>query len=185
MPFILNKLNKKCITLVSLYWYTVMHGQQNIKLNFLSQRYFVLHIVTVCISFVEICCVVCVWLLLLSIICYCLATFMHHTFGLFCLYLTLLCTWQEIVHFCLIPHICCYIVHYVLLFDMFGILLVLFAVDLWNVKWVKQKKVELYLNSLFAETTWHITLLVSSNCIYTGWSKSLCAPDDYNTEIYK
>jgi hypothetical protein len=25
-PFILNKLNKKCITLVSLYWYTVMHG---------------------------------------------------------------------------------------------------------------------------------------------------------------
>jgi hypothetical protein len=30
-PLILNKLNKKCITLVSLYWYTMMHGQQNIK----------------------------------------------------------------------------------------------------------------------------------------------------------
>jgi hypothetical protein len=28
---ILNKLNKKCIMLVSLYWYTMMHGQQNIK----------------------------------------------------------------------------------------------------------------------------------------------------------
>jgi hypothetical protein len=28
---ILNKLNKKFITLVSLYWYTMMHGQQNIK----------------------------------------------------------------------------------------------------------------------------------------------------------
>jgi hypothetical protein len=31
-PLILNKLNKECITLVSLYWYTMMHGQQNIKL---------------------------------------------------------------------------------------------------------------------------------------------------------
>jgi hypothetical protein len=30
-PLILNKLNKKCITLVSLDWYTMMHGQQNIK----------------------------------------------------------------------------------------------------------------------------------------------------------
>jgi hypothetical protein len=30
-PLILKKLNKKCITLVSLYWYTVMHGQQNIR----------------------------------------------------------------------------------------------------------------------------------------------------------
>jgi hypothetical protein len=29
-PLILNKLIKKCITLVSLYWYTMMHGQQNI-----------------------------------------------------------------------------------------------------------------------------------------------------------
>jgi hypothetical protein len=28
---ILNKLNKKCIMLVSLYWYTMMHGQHNIK----------------------------------------------------------------------------------------------------------------------------------------------------------
>jgi hypothetical protein len=28
---LLNKLNKKCITLVSLHGYTVMHGQQNIK----------------------------------------------------------------------------------------------------------------------------------------------------------
>jgi hypothetical protein len=28
---ILNKLNEKFITLVSLYWYTMMHGQQNIK----------------------------------------------------------------------------------------------------------------------------------------------------------
>jgi hypothetical protein len=28
---ILNKLNKKCITLVSLYWCTVMHDQRNIK----------------------------------------------------------------------------------------------------------------------------------------------------------
>jgi hypothetical protein len=28
---ILNKLNKKCIMLVALYWYTMMHGQQNIK----------------------------------------------------------------------------------------------------------------------------------------------------------
>jgi hypothetical protein len=32
---ILNKLNEKCITLVSLYWYTMMHGQQIIK--FLSE----------------------------------------------------------------------------------------------------------------------------------------------------
>jgi hypothetical protein len=31
-PLILNKLNRKCITLVSLYSYTVMHGQQNISL---------------------------------------------------------------------------------------------------------------------------------------------------------
>jgi hypothetical protein len=30
-PLILNKLNEKCITLVSLYWYTVMRGQQYIK----------------------------------------------------------------------------------------------------------------------------------------------------------
>jgi hypothetical protein len=30
-PSILNKLNKKCITLGSLYWYSMMHGQQNIK----------------------------------------------------------------------------------------------------------------------------------------------------------
>jgi hypothetical protein len=30
-PLILNKLNKKCITLVSLYWYTMMYRQQNIK----------------------------------------------------------------------------------------------------------------------------------------------------------
>jgi hypothetical protein len=30
-PLILNKLNAKCITLASLYWYTLMHGQQNIK----------------------------------------------------------------------------------------------------------------------------------------------------------
>jgi hypothetical protein len=22
-------------------------------------------------------------------------------------------------------------------------------------------------------------------CVRTGWSKSLCAPDDYNTESYK
>jgi hypothetical protein len=22
-------------------------------------------------------------------------------------------------------------------------------------------------------------------CAYTGWSESLCAPDDYNTESYK
>jgi hypothetical protein len=28
---ILNKLNERCITLISLYWYTMMHGQQNIK----------------------------------------------------------------------------------------------------------------------------------------------------------
>jgi hypothetical protein len=28
---ILNELNEKCITLVSLYSYTMMHGQQNIK----------------------------------------------------------------------------------------------------------------------------------------------------------
>jgi hypothetical protein len=32
-PLILNKLNKKCITLVLLYWYTMMHGQQSIKLH--------------------------------------------------------------------------------------------------------------------------------------------------------
>jgi hypothetical protein len=30
-PLILNKLNEKWITLVSLYWYTMMHGQQNIQ----------------------------------------------------------------------------------------------------------------------------------------------------------
>jgi hypothetical protein len=30
-PLFLNKLNKKCITLVSLYRFTTMHGQQNIK----------------------------------------------------------------------------------------------------------------------------------------------------------
>jgi hypothetical protein len=28
-----NKLNKKCITLVSLYWYTMMSGQQNIRFS--------------------------------------------------------------------------------------------------------------------------------------------------------
>jgi hypothetical protein len=32
-PWILNKLNEKCITLVSLYWYTKMHSQQNIKFD--------------------------------------------------------------------------------------------------------------------------------------------------------
>jgi hypothetical protein len=31
LPLILNKLNEKCITLVSVYGYTVMHAQQNIK----------------------------------------------------------------------------------------------------------------------------------------------------------
>jgi hypothetical protein len=30
-PLIVNKLNENCFTLVSLYWYTMMHGQQNIK----------------------------------------------------------------------------------------------------------------------------------------------------------
>jgi hypothetical protein len=30
---ILNGLNKDSITLVSLYWYTMMHGQQNIMVN--------------------------------------------------------------------------------------------------------------------------------------------------------
>jgi hypothetical protein len=35
---ILNKLNKKCIALVSLYWYTVMHGQKNIKFTLDDQR---------------------------------------------------------------------------------------------------------------------------------------------------
>jgi hypothetical protein len=30
-PLILNKLNEMCITFVSFYWYTMMHGQQNIK----------------------------------------------------------------------------------------------------------------------------------------------------------
>jgi hypothetical protein len=32
-PLILNKLNKKCIALVSLHWYTtsMMHGQQNLN----------------------------------------------------------------------------------------------------------------------------------------------------------
>jgi hypothetical protein len=29
---ILNKLNKMCITLVSLYWYTLLHGRKNINL---------------------------------------------------------------------------------------------------------------------------------------------------------
>jgi hypothetical protein len=28
---VLNKLNEKCSTLISLYWYTMIHGQQNIK----------------------------------------------------------------------------------------------------------------------------------------------------------
>jgi hypothetical protein len=31
-PLILNKLNRKCIMLVLLYWCTMMHGQQNVKL---------------------------------------------------------------------------------------------------------------------------------------------------------
>jgi hypothetical protein len=31
MPLIINKLNKNCITLLSLYWYTMMHGQPSIK----------------------------------------------------------------------------------------------------------------------------------------------------------
>jgi hypothetical protein len=35
-PLIVDKLNKKCITLVSLYWYTVMHGRQNIKPNMMN-----------------------------------------------------------------------------------------------------------------------------------------------------
>jgi hypothetical protein len=30
-PLIFNKLNRKCIMLVSLYWYTMMHRQQSIK----------------------------------------------------------------------------------------------------------------------------------------------------------
>jgi hypothetical protein len=29
----LNKINEKCITMVSLHWYTITHGQQNIKLR--------------------------------------------------------------------------------------------------------------------------------------------------------
>jgi hypothetical protein len=32
-PLILNKLNRKCITLLSLYTCTMMNGQQNIKFN--------------------------------------------------------------------------------------------------------------------------------------------------------
>jgi hypothetical protein len=30
-PLILNKFNKECITLVSLYWYSMIHDQQNIN----------------------------------------------------------------------------------------------------------------------------------------------------------
>jgi hypothetical protein len=37
-PLILNKLNKKCITLVPLYWYTVRHGQQNTILIYCEAR---------------------------------------------------------------------------------------------------------------------------------------------------
>jgi hypothetical protein len=36
---ILNKLNEICITLCSLYWYTMTHGQQNIKdVTFISNK---------------------------------------------------------------------------------------------------------------------------------------------------
>jgi hypothetical protein len=31
-PLILNKVNEKCIKLVQSYYYTIMHGQQNIKI---------------------------------------------------------------------------------------------------------------------------------------------------------
>jgi hypothetical protein len=40
-PLILNKLNEKCITLVSLYWYTMMYGQQNIKLKCYLQWFWI------------------------------------------------------------------------------------------------------------------------------------------------
>jgi hypothetical protein len=43
---ILNKLNKKCITLVSLYWWTVMHSQQNIKYSFSSKWWITFYTVT-------------------------------------------------------------------------------------------------------------------------------------------
>jgi hypothetical protein len=32
-PWFLNKLNKNCITLVSLYWYIMMHGQKILRLK--------------------------------------------------------------------------------------------------------------------------------------------------------
>jgi hypothetical protein len=35
-PLIHNKLNETCITLVSLYWYTMIHGQQNIKYAYVN-----------------------------------------------------------------------------------------------------------------------------------------------------
>jgi hypothetical protein len=44
VPSILNQLNEKCVTLLSLYWYTMMHGQQNIKyeLRFTAEQPFCL-----------------------------------------------------------------------------------------------------------------------------------------------
>jgi hypothetical protein len=43
-PLILNKQNKKCITLVSLYWYTMMCGQQNVELVFFPLVLYVLKV---------------------------------------------------------------------------------------------------------------------------------------------
>jgi hypothetical protein len=48
-PLILNKQNKKCITLVSLYWYTVMHGQSlywyTVMHGQQNNKYYVLYVV--------------------------------------------------------------------------------------------------------------------------------------------
>jgi hypothetical protein len=40
-PLIHNKLHRKCITLVSLYWCTMKHGKQKIKCK--NNRYFTCH----------------------------------------------------------------------------------------------------------------------------------------------
>jgi hypothetical protein len=94
---------------------------------------FILGIVAACISFIGICfvvvfdCFFCQWFAN-ALLC-----FAHHTFGLSCLYLILLCTWHGIMFL--------FDLTYLLLFHTLRIvawhvpyLACCFAVNLWNIK---------------------------------------------------
>jgi hypothetical protein len=49
VPLNLNKLNEKCITLVSFYWYTMMYGQENLKLGYYIPNHIIIVTISTCV----------------------------------------------------------------------------------------------------------------------------------------